>query len=83
MALCGSRLTSTATKGAFLHLGELVLDTSASTCRWSQRWTWHPVPTADVDTGLRVTDFSFLKGRLLLRKASKGAQAPRGGSLHR
>jgi hypothetical protein len=40
------------------------------------------VPTAKVDTGLRVTDFSALKGRLLLGRASKGKQAPKGGPPH-
>jgi hypothetical protein len=40
------------------------------------------VPTANVDTGLRVTGFSALKGRLLLEKASKDEQAPKGDPPH-
>ena len=39
------------------------------------------MPTADVDTGLRVTDFSVLKGRSS-EEASKGEQAPEGGPPH-
>ena len=41
-----------------------------------------PVPTANVDTGLRVVDFSALNGRLFLVKASKGERAPMGGPPH-
>jgi predicted transcriptional regulator len=68
---------------SFLDLGEVVLDTPRLQVSGDRhRWNESPVPTANVDTGLRITDFSALTGRLLLGRASKGEQAPTGGPPH-